>query len=46
MDKIIDSDVSQKRVYCLYRVSALGQAEKNDIPMRKQRCREFADMQG
>jgi len=46
MDKIIDSDVSQKRVYCLYRVSTLGQVEKDDIPMQKQRCREFADAQG
>lgn len=46
MDKIIDTDVSQKRVYCLYRVSTLGQVEKDDIPMQKQRCREFADTQG
>ena len=46
MDKIIDSDVSSKRVYCLYRVSTLGQVEKDDIPMQKQRCREFADTQG
>ncbi len=35
-----------KRVYCLYRVSTLGQVEKDDIPMQKQRCREFADVQG
>ena len=46
MDKIIDSEVPQKRVYCLYRVSTLGQVEKDDIPMQKQRCREFADTQG
>ncbi len=31
-----------KRVYCLYRVSTVGQVEKDDIPMQKQYCREFA----
>jgi DNA invertase Pin-like site-specific DNA recombinase len=31
-----------KRVYCLYRVSTLGQVEKDDIPMQKQSCHEFA----
>jgi len=46
MDKIIDCDVSPKRVYCLYRVSTLGQVEKDDIPMQKQRCREFSETQG
>lgn len=30
-----------KRVYCLYRVSTIGQVEKNDIPMQKDCCREF-----
>lgn len=35
-----------KRVYCLYRVSTKGQVEKDDIPMQKQRCHEFAKMQG
>lgn len=35
-----------KRVYCLYRVSTLGQVEKDDIPMQKQACREYAEMQG
>lgn len=35
-----------KRVCCLYRVSTLGQVEKDDIPMQKQACREFADAQG
>lgn len=30
-----------KRVYCLYRVSTVGQVEKDDIPMQKQYCREF-----
>lgn len=31
-----------KRVVCLYRVSTVGQVEKDDIPMQKQFCREFA----
>lgn len=35
-----------KRVYCLYRVSTKGQVEKDDIPMQKQRCREFAQEKG
>ena len=30
-----------KKVYCLYRVSTLGQVEKDDIPMQKQSCQEF-----
>lgn len=30
-----------QRVYCLYRVSTLGQVEKDDIPMQKEACREF-----
>lgn len=30
-----------KRVFCLYRVSTLGQVEKDDIPMQKQSCHEF-----
>lgn len=45
MDKIINCDASPKRVYCLYRVSTLGQVEKDDIPMQKQCCREFAETQ-
>lgn len=32
-----------KRVYCLYRVSTVGQVEKDDIPMQKQFCREFVN---
>ena len=36
----------QKRVCCLYRVSTKGQVEKDDIPMQKQRCHEFANMMG
>jgi DNA invertase Pin-like site-specific DNA recombinase len=35
-----------KRVYCLYRVSTKGQVEKDDIPMQKQRCHEFAEEKG
>ncbi|MCI8526935.1 MAG: recombinase family protein, partial [Oscillospiraceae bacterium] len=35
--------MNQKRVYCLYRVSTVGQVEKDDIPMQKQYCREFID---
>ena len=34
------------RVYTLYRVSTVGQVEKDDIPMQKQCCREFAQRQG
>ena len=30
-----------QRVYCLYRVSTLGQVEKDDIPMQKEARREF-----
>lgn len=35
----------QKRVYCLYRVSTVGQVEKDDIPMQKQCCREYCQRQ-
>lgn len=38
--------VMAKRVYCLYRVSTKGQVEKDDIPMQKQRCHEFAEEKG
>ena len=31
----------KKRVNCLYRVSTIGQVEKDDIPMQRQFCREF-----
>lgn len=34
------------RVMALYRVSTKGQVDKNDIPMQKQSCREFAQRQG
>lgn len=32
---------NKKRVITLYRVSTIGQVDKNDIPMQKQCCREF-----
>lgn len=35
--------MNKKRVGCLYRVSTLKQAEKNDIPMQKIACKEFID---
>ena len=38
-------DKEVKTVYCLYRVSTKGQVDKNDIPMQKQACREFAERQ-
>ena len=38
--------IEKKRVYALYRVSTAGQVEKDDIPMQRQFCREFADAQG
>lgn len=36
----------KNRVYALYRVSTLGQVEKDDIPMQRQCCREFTDKMG
>ena len=36
----------KKRVYTLYRVSTIGQGEKDDIPMQKEACHEFAERQG
>ena len=38
-------DKMLKTVYCLYRVSTKGQVDKNDIPMQRQSCREFAEHQ-
>ena len=37
-----------KRVYTLYRVSTLKQVDivKDDIPMQKIACQEFAEQQG
>ena len=34
-----------KRISCLYRVSTKGQVEKDDIPMQREYCREFASRQ-
>lgn len=34
-----------KRVCCLYRVSTVGQVEKDDIPMQRQVCRGFSGKQ-
>ena len=34
-----------KRVYTLYRVSTKGQVDKDDIPMQKTACHEFAGRQ-
>lgn len=42
VDKVLEN---KKRVYCLYRVSTLGQMEKDDIPMQKQSCREYCQRQ-
>lgn len=36
----------KKRVCCLYRVSTKKQVEKDDIPMQKQKCHEFAEQNG
>ena len=46
MDKKIEYTGPKTRVYTLYRVSTLGQVEKDDIPMQKQCCHEFAKRQG
>lgn len=35
-----------KRAYCLYRVSTLGQVDKDDIPMQRKSCRDFAQQKG
>jgi len=34
------------RVECLYRVSTKGQVDKDDIPMQRLECRQFAQSQG
>lgn len=41
-----NTDILRTRAYALYRVSTLGQVEKDDIPMQKQCCWEFAARQG
>lgn len=43
MYKKVSAMNETKRVCCLYRVSTVGQVEKDDIPMQKQFCREFVD---
>lgn len=43
--KTVKEDKAYKTVYCLYRVSTKGQVDKDDIPMQKQECREFAERQ-
>lgn len=43
--KQVEKDKAYKTVYCLYRVSTKGQVDKDDIPMQKQECREFAQRQ-
>lgn len=35
-----------KRANCLYRVSTKGQVDKDDIPMQRQACREYAEQMG
>lgn len=42
---LLETTENSKRVYGLYRVSTLGQVEKDDIPMQKQCCREFCQRQ-
>ena len=37
---------NQKRVYTLYRVSTIGQVEKDDIPMQKEYCHAFIQEKG
>ncbi|MPM37941.1 hypothetical protein SDC9_84563 [bioreactor metagenome] len=39
---------NQNRVYCLSRVSTLGQVDKvqDDIPMQRTACRGFLEQQG
>lgn len=41
----MNTPIIQKRVCCLYRVSTVGQVEKDDILMQKQACREFSERQ-
>ena len=42
----IERGGKMKRVYCLYRVSTMEQVEKDDIPMQRIACREFAETKG
>lgn len=43
--KNVKEEKTVKTVYCLYRVSTKGQVDKDDIPMQRQECREFAERQ-
>ena len=43
--EVVKEEKAIKTVYCLYRVSTKGQVDKDDIPMQKQECREFAERQ-
>ena len=45
MNTVTTENKMIKTVYCLYRVSTAGQVDKDDIPMQKQACREFAKNQ-
>ena len=35
-----------KRVYCLYRVSTVGQVDHDDIPLQRISCRQYAEQKG
>ena len=35
-----------KRVYCLYRVSTVGQVDHDDIPLQRISCRQYAQQKG
>ena len=43
----ITENVRKPIAYCLYRVSTVGQVDKvkDDIPMQRQVCHEFAERQ-
>lgn len=45
MENLLINCTGTKRVACLYRVSTIGQVEKDDIPMQKQCCHEFCQRQ-
>ena len=44
----METEVKMKRAYCLYRVSTKNQVDvqKDDIPMQKIACQEFAKAHG
>jgi len=45
---MLETEVKMKRAYCLYRVSTKNQVDvqKDDIPMQKIACHEFAKVHG